>query len=170
MTDGFSLALALVVLAAALGVAVARPPYLSEALAASGGAVLLIVIGAVGVSSAAAALRDLGPTVGFLAAMLPIADGCRREGLFDATGAVMAGGARVEHEVVAAADSTDILVLARDGDRDRLGPRSLGPAGRFVVDHAACRILLIWPDIAPALTTIPPPPPAGAPPPRPPTR
>ncbi len=66
---------------------------------------------------------------------------------------------RVEHEVVAAADSMDILVLARDGDRSRLGPRSLGPAARFVVDHAPCPVLLIWPDIAPALTTIPPPPP-----------
>ncbi len=53
----------------------------------------------------------------------------------------------------------DILVLARDGDHERLGPRSLGPATRFVVDHAPCRVLLVWPDVAPALTTIPPPPP-----------
>jgi nucleotide-binding universal stress UspA family protein len=64
---------------------------------------------------------------------------------------------RVEHEVVAAAESFDILVLARDGDRQRLGPRSLGPTTRFVVDHAPCRVLLIWPDDPPALTTIPPP-------------
>jgi hypothetical protein len=60
----------------------------------------------------------------------------------------------------------DILVLARDGDRERLGPRSVGPAARFVVDHAPCRVLLIWPDVAPALRTIPPPPAPGAPPPR----
>jgi nucleotide-binding universal stress UspA family protein len=72
---------------------------------------------------------------------------------------------RVKHEVVAAAESMDILVLARDGDRELLGPRSLGPAARFVVDHAPCRVLLIWPDIPPELTTIPPPPPPGAPPP-----
>jgi nucleotide-binding universal stress UspA family protein len=57
---------------------------------------------------------------------------------------------RVEHEVVAAAAETDVLVLARDGDHERLGPRSLGPAARFVVDHAPCRVLLIWPDVAPA--------------------
>jgi len=56
----------------------------------------------------------------------------------------------------------DILVLARDGDHTRLGPRSLGPAARFVVDHAPCRVLLIWPDVAPAVTAIPPGP--GAPP------
>jgi nucleotide-binding universal stress UspA family protein len=66
---------------------------------------------------------------------------------------------RVKHEVVAAAEGMDILVLARDGDREQLGPRSLGPAARFVVDHAPCRVLLIWPDTAPELTTIPPPPP-----------
>ena len=71
---------------------------------------------------------------------------------------------RVEREVIAAAEPMDVLVLARDGDRERLGPRSLGPATRFVIDHAPCRVLLIWPDIAPELTTIPAPPP-GAPPP-----
>jgi nucleotide-binding universal stress UspA family protein len=68
---------------------------------------------------------------------------------------------RVEREVVAAAEGMDVLVLARDGDRERLGPRSLGPAARFVVDHAPCRVLLVWPDIAPAVTTIPPPPSPG---------
>jgi nucleotide-binding universal stress UspA family protein len=69
---------------------------------------------------------------------------------------------RPEREVVAAAEGMDILVLARDGDHAQLGPRSLGPAARFVVDHAPCRVLLIWPDVAPAVTTIPPGP--GAPP------
>jgi arsenical pump membrane protein len=93
VTDGVALALSLVVLAATLGVAVARPPYVSEALAACAGALLLVIVGAVGLSEAGDALRDLGPTVGFLAAMLLIAEGCRREGLFDAMGALMARGA-----------------------------------------------------------------------------
>jgi nucleotide-binding universal stress UspA family protein len=75
--------------------------------------------------------------------------------------ALWARRGRVEREVVAAAQGMDILVLARDGDRQRLGPRSLGPETRFVVDHAPCRILLIWPDRAPELATIPPPPPPG---------
>ena len=74
---------------------------------------------------------------------------------------------RVKHEVVAAAESMDVIVLARDGDREWLGPRSLGPDARFVVDHAPCQVLLIWPDVAPELTTIPPP---GAPPPDSPAR
>jgi nucleotide-binding universal stress UspA family protein len=66
---------------------------------------------------------------------------------------------RVEREVVAAAEGMDILILARDGDHARLGPHSLGPAARFVVDHAPCRVLLVWADAPPAVETIPPPPP-----------
>jgi nucleotide-binding universal stress UspA family protein len=66
---------------------------------------------------------------------------------------------RAEREVVAAAAGADLLILARDGDRSRLGPRSLGPATRFAVDHAPCPVLLVWPDPAPGPGTIPPPPP-----------
>ncbi|MEU6252715.1 universal stress protein [Streptomyces sp. NPDC047043] len=66
---------------------------------------------------------------------------------------------RVEREVVAAAEDAGLLILARDGDRSRLGPKSLGPAARFVVDHAPCPVLLIWPEPAPDLADIPPPPP-----------
>lgn len=70
----------------------------------------------------------------------------------------------VEREVVAAAEGADLLILARDGDRTHLGPRSLGPAGRFIVDHASCPVLLVWPETAPSTTTIPPPPPLLHPP------
>ena len=65
---------------------------------------------------------------------------------------------RPEREVVAAADGAELLIIARDGDLTHLGPRSLGPVSRFVVDHAPCPILLVWPETAPALTTIPAPP------------
>jgi arsenical pump membrane protein len=92
--DGIALALALVVLAGTLATAVTRPPYLPEAVAAAAGAVLLVAVGVIGLSQAGDALRDLGPTIGFLAALLLIADGCRREGLFEALGAVMARGSR----------------------------------------------------------------------------
>jgi nucleotide-binding universal stress UspA family protein len=74
---------------------------------------------------------------------------------------------RVEREVVAAAADADLLVLARDGDRSRLGPRSLGPATRFVVDNSPCPVLLVWPERAPGAGTIPPPPPPGHQPPPP---
>ena len=65
---------------------------------------------------------------------------------------------RVEREVVAAAEGAGLLILARDGDRAHLGPRSLGPAVRFIVDHAPCPVLLVWPEPAPSVDTIPPPP------------
>jgi hypothetical protein len=66
---------------------------------------------------------------------------------------------RVEREVVAACAGAELLVVARDGDHSRLGPHSLAPPTRFVVDHAPCRVLLVWPDEPPDLATIPPRPP-----------
>jgi nucleotide-binding universal stress UspA family protein len=62
---------------------------------------------------------------------------------------------RVEREVVAAAEGMDVLVAARDGDRRRLGPRSVGPTTRFVLDHAPCAVLLVWPELAPPTSTVP---------------
>ena len=94
MPDGLALALALVALAAALAAAVIRPPRLSEAIVAAGGGVLLVLAGVIGPRGAGNAVRELAPTVGFLAALLLIGEGCRREGLFDAMGAVMARGSR----------------------------------------------------------------------------
>jgi nucleotide-binding universal stress UspA family protein len=66
---------------------------------------------------------------------------------------------RVEREVVAAAEDAELLIVARDGNRSRLGPKSLGHHGRFVVDHAPCPVLLVWPEDAPGLSSIPAPPP-----------
>jgi len=50
---------------------------------------------------------------------------------------------RIEHEVVDACADADLLVMARDGE-SRVGPKSLGPHARFVVDHAPCPLLLVW--------------------------
>lgn len=100
----------------------------------------------------AVATRRLGPEVGLL----------ERHG-------------RVEREVVSAAAEAraDLLVVARDGDRSRLGPHSLGHATRFVVDHAPCSVLLVWPEEPPGVESIPAPkhgphghPPPHGPPPR----
>lgn len=52
---------------------------------------------------------------------------------------------RAERQVVAVAAGADLLVLARDGDPHRPGPHSIGHASRFVVDHAPCAIVLVWP-------------------------
>ena len=71
---------------------------------------------------------------------------------------------RVEREVVAAAEGADLLIVARDGDSVRLGPKSLGPASRFVVDHAPCPVLLVWPGNAPRAEAVHAPPQPPAPP------
>ena len=67
---------------------------------------------------------------------------------------------RPEREVVEAARGADLLILGRQGGE--AGPRSLGKAARFVVDHAACPVLLVWPGAAPE-GPLPPPPPRGRP-------
>ncbi len=61
-----------------------------------------------------------------------------------------------ERVVTAAAAEADLLVIVRDGDRSRLGPRSLGRQARFIIDHAPCTVELLWPAAAPDLRTIPP--------------
>ena len=63
---------------------------------------------------------------------------------------------RPEREVVAVAADADLLIVARDGDQSRLGPKSLGKEARFVVDHAPCPVLLIWPNATPSVATLPP--------------
>jgi len=90
MTVHMSLVLALVGLAVTLAIAVARPRWLPEAVAAVVAVAVLLVFGAVSVGRTRQALGDLAPTIGFLAALLLIGDGCRREGLFDALGTLMA--------------------------------------------------------------------------------
>ncbi len=93
MPEALGLVLALLALAATLAVAVARPPRVSEAVVAAGAALALVGVGALSPGDARDALDDLAPTVGFLAALLVLAEGCRREGLFAALGGLMAGGA-----------------------------------------------------------------------------
>jgi arsenical pump membrane protein len=87
-------AVSLVALAASLTAAVARWRRAPDWLVAAGAAGILVVIGAISFHGARTALGRLGPTVGFLAALLVLADGCRRAGLFDALGALMAFGSR----------------------------------------------------------------------------
>jgi nucleotide-binding universal stress UspA family protein len=89
-----------------------------------------------------------------------LADAAARLGRQDAE--LLRRRGRVEREVIrAVAENVDLLVVARDGDHSRLGPHSLGPATRFVVDHAPCAVLLVWPDQPPGIESIPPPPPPG---------
>jgi arsenical pump membrane protein len=83
-------AIALAALAVSLTAAVARWRRAPDWAVAVGAAALVVIVGALSVHEARTALGRLGPTVGFLAALLVLADGCRRAGVFDALGALMA--------------------------------------------------------------------------------
>ena len=94
MPEALALVLALLALAGTLAAAVVHSRWPVEAAVAAAGALVLVAVGALSASDARQAIGDLGPTVGFLAALLVLAEGCRREGLFDAMGGLMAAGAR----------------------------------------------------------------------------
>jgi arsenical pump membrane protein len=87
-----ALVLALLALVVTLAAAVAGVRW--EAAVAVVGAGLLVAVGALPAQEAWDALGDLAPTAAFLAALLVLADGCRRAGLFDALGTWLAAGAR----------------------------------------------------------------------------
>ncbi len=135
MPGGLALTLSLLVLAVALGAAVARPRLLPEWAAACGGGLLLVAAGAVSAHDAGEALGDLAPTVAFLAALLVLADGCRREGLFRALGALMARGARDEPRrllaLVFAVASAVTAVLSLDATVVLLTPVVFATAARL---------------------------------------
>lgn len=67
--------------------------------------------------------------------------------------ALLARRGRIEREVLEVCVDADLLVLARDGE-PRLEPKSVGPRTRFVLDHAPCEVLLVWPEDPPSLDTI----------------
>jgi arsenical pump membrane protein len=85
-------AISLVALAASLTAAVARWRRAPDWAVAVAAAAVVVLVGALSVHGARTALGRLGPTVGFLAALLVLADGCRRAQLFHALGALMALG------------------------------------------------------------------------------
>ncbi|MGH3290682.1 MAG: SLC13 family permease [Trebonia sp.] len=82
--------LSVIALMAVLGWAVIKPRGWPEAVAAVPAAVLLIATGAIPCRDALAEAKQLGPVIGFLAAVLVIAQMCADEGLFRACGAWMA--------------------------------------------------------------------------------
>jgi arsenical pump membrane protein len=115
----------------------ARPRRIPDWAVAAAAAALLVILGVLSADDARGALEDLGPTVGFLAALLVLADGCRRAGLFDALGAAMAVGARGEPKrlmaLVFAAAAGTTAVLSLDATVVLLTPVVFATAARLRV-------------------------------------
>jgi nucleotide-binding universal stress UspA family protein len=61
----------------------------------------------------------------------------------DVTSYTLAASGLPEDVVMQAAADVDLLVLVRDSRHP--GPHSIGHAARFVVDHAPCDVMVIWP-------------------------
>jgi arsenical pump membrane protein len=135
VADAGALALALGALAATLTVAVVRPPRVPEAAVAVLGALILLAAGAISLTRAEATLRDLGGTVAFLAALLLLAEGCRREGLFAALGGMMAARAGTDPRrllaLVFAVATAVTIVLGLDATVVLLPPIVLATARRL---------------------------------------
>ncbi len=109
--------LALLALAATLTAAITQPRWAPEWAVAAGAAVLLVIVGVLSLEGARTAVNELGPTDGFLAALLLLGEGCRRAGMFEALGAALALGARESPRrllalvFLAAAGTTAVLSL-----------------------------------------------------------
>lgn len=82
--------LAIGLLALTLAIAVARPRGLSEAAVAVPAAAVLVASGVVPPHAAVQRLREIGPTVGFLAAILVFGHLCAQAGVFDYLGSLAA--------------------------------------------------------------------------------
>jgi arsenical pump membrane protein len=87
-------AVSLLLLAAVLVFAVVRPRGLPEAVGAVPAAVLVVVFGLVSWRDALGELKDLGPTVGFLAAVLLLSFLADEAGVFRYAGAIAARWSR----------------------------------------------------------------------------
>ncbi|MBV9383795.1 MAG: arsenic transporter [Streptosporangiaceae bacterium] len=122
-------------LAGVLAWAVIRPRGWPEAVAAVPAAVLVIAAGAIPGHAAVAEARRLGPVIGFLAAVLVLAQLCDDEGLFKACGAWMARTAagrprRLLAQVFAVAAVTT-AVLSLDATVVLLTPVVVATAARL---------------------------------------
>ncbi|HWD65273.1 MAG TPA: SLC13 family permease [Solirubrobacteraceae bacterium] len=133
-----NLILALVVLAITLTSAIVRSRRLAEWLAAASGSILLLAVGAVTPHAAGSAVSDLASTVAFLAALLVLSEGCRRQRVFETLGSYMgfsaAGRPQRLFALVFGASTVVTVVLGLDPTVVLLTPIALITAARLNAD------------------------------------
>lgn len=131
-------AVALFALALCLVASIARWRWAPDWLVAVIAATALVVTGVLSLRGAREALGAIAPTVGFLAALLVLADGCRRAGLFQAIGELIAIGARGQPArllaLVVAAAAVTTVALSLDATIVLLTPIVLATASRLRSD------------------------------------
>ncbi len=129
--------ISLLALLGVLAWAVMRPHGWPEAVAAAPAAVILIAAGAIPFGDAVSEARQLGPVIGFLAAILVLAHLCDDDGLFQACGAWMArtgsGGPRRLLAQVFVIASVTTAVLSLDATVVLLTPVVFATAARLDV-------------------------------------
>jgi arsenical pump membrane protein len=126
---------AVLLLAAVLAFAMVQPYGLAEATAALPAAGIILALGILTPAGALAQLRELGPTVGFLATVLVLAHLADVEGVFDWLGdrlaSVSGGRPRQLLAVVFVAAATTTAVLSLDATVVLLTPVVFGTATRL---------------------------------------
>ncbi|GIE31625.1 arsenic transporter [Actinoplanes italicus] len=131
--------IALILLGAVLGFAVVRPRGLPEATAAVPAALLAVASGLVTPAGAVGEIRELAPTVAFLAAILVLAFTAERHGVFGYLGALVARSGRGRPRrllgAVFGAAAVTTAVLSLDATVVLLTPVVFAVAARAGVGH-----------------------------------
>ena len=129
--------ISIALLALSLLTAVARPLGISEAAVAGPAAIVVVALGIVPWHQASQTLRELGPTVGFLAAILVLGHLCAQAGVFDYFGSVAASASRARPRrlllLVVALAGLVTVVLTLDATVVLLTPVVLAVTGRTKV-------------------------------------